>query len=269
MTELRYNVLKQLADGLDAGRRLLVALDFDGTLAPIVAHPECARIPEPTLDTLWRLLDSGRVAIAILSGRQLTDLSSRVELPAILSGNHGLEIAGEGLRFVHPVAHERAALVNEAVTLLQQSIACWPGAWVEHKGLTATVHFRNVARSHQYGVAMGVRGTLARFGASLGMRAGKCSLEIHPRVGWNKGSAIGHIRRELNLEDSPVLCMGDDATDETMFRVLPGHVTVCVGQCVRSGAAYHVPDVHAVGHALRTLHDLLAGLPEVQFRTSA
>ena len=107
--------------------------------------------------------------------------------------------------------------------------------------------------------AIAVRRAVARFGANLGLRAGKCSLEIHPRTGWNKGSAVAWIRQQFEMEDAPVLCIGNDATDESMFRSLPGHVTVCVGQNVRTAAMYHVPDAHAVGHVLQDLCGLITG----------
>jgi trehalose-phosphatase len=121
------------------------------------------------------------------------------------------------------------------------------------------VHFREVPAGDRHSVAMAVRGAMSRFGTRLGLRAGKCSLEVHPRIGWNKGSAVEYIRRELRLTESPVVCFGDDVTDESMFRVLAGHVTVSVGQMARTAAAFRVADPHAVGQALRALHDLLAG----------
>jgi trehalose 6-phosphate phosphatase len=186
----------------------------------------------------------------------------------VLAGNHGLEIAGEGVAFEHPIARERADLISDATELVREAVGAWPEAWVENKRLTATIHFRQVDQRHHCNLAIAVRRAVARFGTNVGLRAGKCSLEIHPRVQWNKGSALAYIRRQLGMEDSPVLCIGDDPTDETMFRSLPGHVTVCVGQNVRTAAVYRVPDATAVGHALQVLCELVTGQLE-SFRTTA
>ena len=255
-TALRRHHLEEMIARTPDGR-VLIAADFDGTLAPIVSHPDSARIPPEISDTLRTLVAGGRVALAILSGRRLDDLASRINGPAILSGNHGLEIAGEGITFQHKVAAERTHLIQQAIAAVGSAVRQWTGAWIEDKHLTATVHYRQVDRRHHHDLAIAIRRAVTAFGCSLGLRAGKASLEIHPRTGWNKGTAVEYIRQQLDMQDCAVLCFGDDTTDEAMFRSLPGHVTVCVGRCVRTAAAFHVPDVWSVGHVLRTFNDLL------------
>lgn len=237
----------------------LLATDFDGTLAPIVRTPDLAGIPEATRHALSGLQERAGVHLAILSGRSLADLRRFVPLTgAILAGNHGLEIAGGGIDYLHEAAASRRPLLDAASDALAASLASWPEAWVERKGLTATVHFRNVPESHRQPVVRAVRRTVAPFGTSLGLRAGKCSLELHPRIGWHKGEAVRLILRHLGLPHSACLCLGDDTTDEHMFRCLPEAITIRVGRPARSAARFLLPDTAAVGETLSWLVERLS-----------
>ena len=77
--------------------RILIGCDFDGTLAPIVAHADDARLPASTLAVLQRLISFPGVTLAFISGRSLADLQQRVNLAgALYAGNHGLEMTGQG-----------------------------------------------------------------------------------------------------------------------------------------------------------------------------
>ena len=237
--------------------RVLIACDFDGTLSPIVPHPSLACLPERTEATLRELAAIEGVTLAILSGRALADLRERVHVPCILAGNHGLEISGAGIEYLHPVAAERAPVLNEAQTLLEPLLRRYPGAWFENKHLTATVDFRQVAAPQRHQLMWDIRQALHAFGPNIGMRAGKCSLEIHLRVGWDKGCALRMIRDAAGLEDSPCLVFGDDATDESMFCAVPSEVTVHVGPAVVSSARFSLPTPAAVSHTLQYSVQLL------------
>jgi trehalose 6-phosphate phosphatase len=99
---MRAEVLRQARD--DAGG-LLVGLDFDGTLAPIVPIPDDAQMPEHTRSIIERLASRSDTRVAIVSGRGLADLRSRVPLANVyFAGNHGLEIEGPDVTRMHPDA---------------------------------------------------------------------------------------------------------------------------------------------------------------------
>jgi trehalose-phosphatase len=100
---------------------------------------------------------------------------------------------------------------------------------------------------------MTVRRTVSCFGGSLGLRAGKRALEVRPRVEWHKGSAVDYIRRQAGFEDALCICIGDDVTDETMFRAFPDHLTVRVGWHAGSAAQYYVEDPVGVRELLDQL----------------
>lgn len=224
--------------------RILLATDFDGTLCPIAPSPAGLTVPPVMLEVLRQLTGSGRISLAVISGRALPDLACRVPFPAVLAGNHGLEIRGPGMDFEHPEARRLAPLLAEARAALSEAVATCPRAWVEDKSLTLTVHYRQAAGPDQAAVLLAVRHAMCRFGLTFGMRAGKKAIEVYPRVGWKKGSALAWIRERLGLEAEPCLCVGDDRTDESMFAVNPDGVNISVGYNDRSAARYYVTDHH-------------------------
>lgn len=234
--------LPQLESVLRRGSRMLVATDFDGTLCPIARTPFTLTIRPAMLDALRRLLDSGRVSLAVISGRALDDLEPRVPLPAILAGNHGLEIRGPGMAFEHPDARGLAPQLAEAAAALELAVKPWRGAWVENKTLTLTVHYRETSGKDQCAVLLAVRREMGRFGLAFGMRGGRKAIEIYPRIGWKKGSALRWIRERLDLDDEPCLALGDDRTDESMFLANAGGVNISVGYNERSAAEYYAID---------------------------
>lgn len=234
------SLLPELDAELRRGSRLLLATDFDGTLCPIAPTPVGLTIPPLMLEVLRQFVASGRVSLAVISGRALDDLASRVPLPAVLAGNHGLEIRGRGMEFEHPDARRLAPLLADANEALAATVVRWPGAWVEDKGLTLTVHYRQASGRDQAAILPAVRREMCRFGLAFGMRAGKQAIEIYPRVGWKKGSALRWIREHLGLESEPCLAVGDDQTDESMFTANADGPNISVGYNERSAARYYV-----------------------------
>ena len=123
-----------------------------------------------------------------------------------------------------------------------------PGALVEPKGLTTSVHYRNVSPEHRDDLARIVHEAVATDAARFVLTAGHCVWEIRPRVRWHKGqastgsSAISEIRR-----GRLVFYLGDDRTDEDAFASLPDGVTVKVGSPgAPTRARYRLPDPDSV-----------------------
>lgn len=221
-------------------------MDYDGTLAPIVPHPEDARMTCGTRAALERLARNSKYTVALVSGRELTDLESRVGIPGIVyAGNHGLEIRGRGLQFSISGVNGLPRIVQE----LRAGLRAIAGAEVEDKGLTASVHFRRVAPVNWPDIERIVRGTAP---SGIEIREGKMVFEIRPLVAWNKGSAVRWIVERLGLEGALLAYFGDDRTDEDAFAVLPEGVTVRVGEG-ESIARWRIRDVEQVGEFLRAL----------------
>lgn len=203
-----------------AGRRPVVFLDFDGTLAPIVERPEDAALPEATRRAVARL--AGLTPVAVISGRALDDVAPRVGLPDVCyAGSHGFEIRHQPSGLAHTVGEEFLPAVEQAAERLTAELADVPGAQVEPKRFSVAVHDRRVAETDRPRVAAAVEREVARQ-PNLTQRGGKRVYEVRPDFDWHKGRALEWLLAELGLDtprDVP-LYLGDDETDEDAFETL-------------------------------------------------
>ena len=240
---------RRLPDAIDEvqaqtdGRPLAFLADFDGTLAEFADDPNAVTLPAAVKDSLTRL--SRRSAlVAIISGRSLGDIRRRVDIAGLVyAGNHGLEIAGPGWTWTHPAAVKAQEAVAACCRRLRQALRGIPGAWVEDKGLTATVHYRLTPHRFVDRVSVAVREDVARLPTgTLAVHPGKHILEIRPEVPWDKGTAARWILSRMlgpgALEQACVIYAGDDRTDEDVFDALPDpSVTIKVGGHAQPTAA--------------------------------
>jgi trehalose 6-phosphate phosphatase len=202
---------------------LVLLLDFDGTLAPIVARPELAEIPAGTRAALAALMEAPGVQVAVVSGRGLADVRERAAIPGIAyAGNHGMEIEGAGLHRIHPEAAAARPVLEAVAAALEPAVSAVPGAFVEDKGLTLSVHFRLADTAREAEVREAVHAA-ADGRPELRVTEGKKVLEVRPRVEWDKGRAVLFLLEHMRPpEGAPVLYLGDDRTDEDAFRALAG-----------------------------------------------
>lgn len=217
---------------LSSAQRVLIASDFDGTLSPIVDHAGAAQLHFSAPDVLRELAGlNPRVRLAFLSGRGINDLEDRLG-PAhpgtILAGNHGLELRGAGLDWVHPAcASSRPALD----ILTEQLIAVamqFEEAEIEDKGASVTLHYRRVNLGEVERLKRAI--SALELPESVRIHEGKMVMEFRPNVVWNKGLAIRRIIRRIGIPPAATVYMGDDVTDEDVFQELrPTGITIRVG----------------------------------------
>ena len=241
---------------LRAARHLLLGLDFDGTLAPIVPNPADASMPEDTRSTLKELASRPDITLAVVSGRGLPDLASRIGLDVILAGNHGFEISGAGFHFRHPLAENRQTVLHGICAEISRKSETIAGVLIEDKGLTASVHYRGLDESGRERLFPIVRAAVEPAQKLFEIRQGKEVLEIVPRITWNKGFAVqwilDQVQRKMNTTAVSVCYLGDDATDENVFRAVDG-VTICVGDHGATSARFVVRDELEAANFLRWL----------------
>jgi trehalose-phosphatase len=237
---------------LEAKRRKVLFLDFDGTLAPIERTPDRACCPEPTLRLLGELSRRADCWLVIISGRSLGDLRRRLRLRrAWFVGNHGLEMSGRGLRTPERArqARQLKALLFVIVEKLRSDVGFLPGVIVEDKGFTVSVHYRNLPPECLPALTQAFHYFRRRYrGQPLLWRRGKMVYEVVPDVRWDKGEAAAYVAS--HWPGALPIAIGDDRTDEDMFRALKRRgVTVRVGYDKKSAADYYLKsqkDVHVL-----------------------
>lgn len=129
---------------------LAILLDYDGTLTPIVAHPDLAKIPSETKAILERFSHNPKIFVAIISGRKAEDVKELVGLSDIIyAGNHGLEVNyPDGSKYSHQLPTDFEDKVKHLIKQLEENVVT-AGAWIENKGATLTFHFRAVPENLQ------------------------------------------------------------------------------------------------------------------------
>jgi alpha,alpha-trehalase len=236
------------------GDQLAVFLDYDGTLTPIVSHPEKALLSDSMRQTIREL--GARAPVAVLSGRDLGDVRQRVNVDTIIyGGSHGFDIAGPGgLR--KEVAAEFLPNLDLAEKELEEALAGIPGARVERKHFSIAAHYRNAKESELPKLERAVSEVAAQH-PELRTIGGKKVYELQPNIDWDKGRALMWLLKSLRFDQQEVfpIYVGDDLTDEDAFRALQQRgVGILVSEEMRpTAASYSLKDPSEVERFLREL----------------
>ena len=232
---------------------VLCAFDFDGTLSPIVAQPDQARMPPDVLQRLVAL--SGYAPIAIVTGRAIANIAPRLGFdPDYLVGNHGLEGVpgwqGRSDAFAALCRGWKGALT----TALQDHGRYDPGIAMEDKHYSLSVHYRSAhdpAKAERQ-----LKTLLENLQPPARIVAGKYVFNVVPQDGADKGGALEELMRISGA--SGAIYAGDDVTDEDVFR-LGRHdlISVRIERSANSAAAFFVQDGHGI---LQLLDELIARL---------
>ena len=235
-----------------AARTLL--LDLDGTLAPLVALPELARVLPGSLAALGSLVDAGWRA-AVISGRPWREARDLVPIPGVVVfGSHGaedetgklvLDQGGLGLRLDGLARSAERLAASFPGVLIERKPA---GIALHHRALAGELRERWVARRDAWADGLDLAGLLRT--------PGDCVLELRAQ-GATKGSVARRYvpQADACLPDESFVVLGDDVTDEDMFRVVSGAgLAVRVGPDPRQSLAQHrLASPHAVLHFLEAL----------------
>ena len=196
--------------------RALIALDFDGTLAPIVGEPSAAR-PYPGVLPALRRLATGVGTLAIITGRPApaaVELGGFAGIPGlIVIGHHGWE-RWEGGELISPPPPPEVAQARARLPGVLAEAGAPEGTWVEDKSHALVVHTRRTA-DPEAALAL-LAGPLADFASQTGLdsKPGRLVVELRPR-GVDKGTAITALAAER--DPAAVLFAGDDLGDIPAF----------------------------------------------------
>lgn len=254
MSQPVFENLTEISNRIRTASHIFLFLDFDGTLTPIVERPEMARLSPEINAMLVRLSQRANLTVAVISGRALDDIQALVGISNLIyAGNHGLEISGPGIHFVHPQALARQEALQQLSAQLGVNLHHLTGVEVEQKGLTTSIHYRRAAAADVEEVVKTIHALGVEASGLFRLTTGKMIYEIRPRVDWHKGAAASWIRAQLGDPNALSIYFGDDATDENAFVELQQDITVKVGPAYVTTANYRVADPDEVRKFLRYL----------------
>ena len=219
--------------------RLLVATDFDGVLAPIVSDPQHSAPLPDAIKILGELVSLPNTTVAVVSGREVAQLRRMIPDADrfILVGSHGAEFAtSDGTEMVEIVNPERQRLLGTVRDELEGLAGQLLGLFVEHKSQSVAVHFRRLAPQQRDAADAAVQ-TLFRQSPGRVVRwkeVGEFAVGSA-----DKGSAVAALSNRVGA--TARVYLGDDVTDEDVFRILGSEdLTVKVGPG-STAARYRVP----------------------------
>lgn len=241
--------------------RILVASDFDGVIAPIVADRDAVQPDPRSLTALRELTELPGVNVALVSGRALADLDHHTRMPSTVAliGSHGAEVGALPADFHADVLDAAALTMDDSKQSLLESIirrlrlisSQYPGTEVEIKPTAAVLHTRQ-ARGRGAGNATEAALEYARTLPDVYVTPGKKVVEFSV-VHTSKGSAVQALARAAAAD--AVLYLGDDVTDETVFTVLDeGDLGIKVG-AGDTAAQWRIADTEAAAQLLTALRE--------------
>ncbi|KAK4766809.1 hypothetical protein SAY87_008451 [Trapa incisa] len=229
----RPSALEMFDQIMDAsrGKQIVMFLDYDGTLSPIVDDPDRAFMSDKMRATVKKLARC--FPTAIVSGRCRDKVYSLVKLAELYyAGSHGMDIKGpeEGTKYkkggragiLFQPASEYLPMIDEVYKELVEETKTIPGAKVENNRFCASVHFRCVDEKRWSDVAQRVKSVLKQY-PKLRLSQGRKVFEIRPEIKWDKGKALEFLLESLgfaNCTDAFPVYIGDDRTDEDAFKIL-------------------------------------------------
>lgn len=251
-------LLRRLTKAISA-QRVMLALDFDGTLAPLVPNPDDSRCTSAAAAALPRLAALPNVELALISGRPVADLYRLAQPPAgsHLVGSHGAEVgrvtaSGYESESLTLSENQREALAN-ARRELQDITERFPQTWIEDKPAAAVLHTRPAAPDDAQAAEQAALDGPAQH-VGLSVLHGKSVVELSVLTA-TKGEAITRLRDEFTPEVT--IFAGDDVTDEHGFRVLAqppdgSDIGIKIGPG-DTGAMYIVSDPEVFGLLLQKI----------------
>lgn len=223
---------------------LLLAFDFDGTLAPIVDDASQAQMNRSTRDLMWEL--TRRYPVIVISGRSQPDALKRLRGVGVrqVLGNHGIEPRHAANRYIERVKRWRPQI--------EACVAELPGVEIEDKIYSVALHYRH---AREPDAARAAILDMSKQLNDVRVVGGKLVLNFLPAGAVDKGSALAREMERLGY--SRAIYVGDDETDEDVFiQARPGQwLTIRVGDGI-SAASYCISDQSAIDDLLRLLVEL-------------
>ncbi|CAI0546681.1 unnamed protein product [Linum tenue] len=203
------------------GKKIVVFLDYDGTLSPIVDDPNSAFMSDEMRAAVREVAKC--FPTAIISGRSREKVKEFVQLSNVYyAGSHGMDIMAPPRPVKSCEGNTPTVVMDKKIlTELEEETAKIKGAMVEDNRFCVSVHFRHVKDEDYQILEEKVRSVLENY-AGFHLCWGKKVMEIRPTIEWDKGHAVEYFLETLGLSNSDVLpvYIGEDRTDEDAFKVI-------------------------------------------------
>ena len=236
---------------------LLIALDFDGTLAPLGIDPEQSRMIPEARSALDALTGLHTVHIALVTGRAIESISRVAEPDSswFLVGSHGVEVVTPEER---PSYHTPDRVPQDVIAGFDDIVASFPGTRKEIKPFGVALHTRGLPASVAEAAEQAAHTLCEQWAGDLVVRTGHGIVECATEVA-TKGDGLLALMKHIS--PAATLFAGDDMTDEDGFAVLGlTDVAIRVGGG-QTRAPYRLEDAHAMADTLWLVHQLFTGLP--------
>ncbi len=242
-------------------KKIFLALDYDGTLSTIVKNPKQAFLSSQTRTLLKQLCKTPHLQLAIVTGRSMQDIQKLVGIQDIIYiANHGFEISANTKTWIHPQAKKSIPLLNQALLELHERLNAIPGILIENKKVTASIHYRKTPSRLTKKIQMEINKILSNHPKIFKKTDGKKVFEIRPNINWDKGQALKKVlRKKYSSKNQPLtLFLGDDQTDEDVFRMLTQKdLGIRVGYASTSHADLYVRNTPEVSRLLKLSKEAL------------
>jgi trehalose 6-phosphate phosphatase len=242
-----------------AGTRLLFLSDYDGTLADFDPDPTIPRPSPRTAELLSKLASRTDLSLGIVSGRRISDLRTRTQLPSrvYLAGLHGMEIEIGARRWQHPDLDDARQYVRMLYERLDDVHEVVEGLVLEDKHASVAVHVRAVAPERRAAAIERADRCAEEWltGGKLRRLTGSHVVEYLPNIAAHKGDATQWIIEDVEsrcTQPTWTVFIGDDVTDEDAFRAVERGIGVLVG-ARETQATHRIADTREVEALLEWL----------------
>jgi trehalose 6-phosphate phosphatase len=248
-----FSAWEQIAGRIRKAKRVVIFLDFDGTLVRIAPLPSGVRMAPKTREVLRKLARNRRVTIAVISGRQRAELQQLIKIRKIqYMGLYGWESRGNQRV---PFA-AREALVRMLVSLLAE-LPAYPGVWIEPKRNSFSVHLLGARAETRRRVRRMVEKCVKPLRDTLKPMSNLRDIEIAPVILGDKGLAARKFLEAPAARGALSFYFGDDYSDEPAFAAVRGGISVLVGKRRATQAQFCVRGPAEVAAALYRVDEIL------------
>jgi trehalose-phosphatase len=235
-----------IIDRLKNHHTKILILDFDGTLTPIVDHPNKAILSLKTKKLLTKLDRKEGFCLAIVSGRKLEEIKNKIGIPNLIyAGNHGLEGEIFNKKYSFNPTPETKTYLMQILEDLKKIVSKFQGAFIEDKKMVISFHYRLVNMKQIPELKLLIKKLLKPYENSglVSALINKKVYEIRPKSDWDKGYFSKLIIKEIEKRTKAkavVFYIGDDLTDEDAFQKLNNEITVRVGKKSGTQAKFYL-----------------------------